>query len=373
MANKLVKQSTDNAWNAGGVSAIAKAGDLVAQFTLVAGSAGIIAGLAPPLSNPSYASVEHGFLARSGSPAQIIESGVVVASIGAAFVSDIVVNIYRVGTTVYYTTGDFAHTSTTPSTGNKSIQAVLYAKGDAVNDPSVEAYSVDIENAGMSGSFTLTDGCGFERIFYADFSGSIGLSSESEGSVFIVASTESFLVLVDGLGASVIVVAGMSGTINLSGAAGAESLELLQYATNLVSGAVTRYSGFDFDGFCRVGMDTYGFKHDGLYRIDGASDSGLPINALIEFQADDFGSPQGKRAGNIFLGLDTDGNVLVRTIEDSGREMNYRAYQRRSEFRADMARGRASRFWSLRLEISDSSHAQLDNIEWVVSTNGRRT
>jgi hypothetical protein len=53
--------------------------------------------------------------------------------------------------------------------------------------------------------------------------------------------------------------------------------------------------------------------------------------------------------------------------------MVYRAYQRRSEYRADMQRGRASRFWRLRLEIVDATFLEVDNIEWVVTPSGRRS
>lgn len=145
------------------------------------------------------------------------------------------------------------------------------------------------------------------------------------------------------------------------------------YATNIATGAASRFAGFDFDGFCRVGMDTYAYRRDGLYLIGGGVDQGAFIGARADFFAEDFGTAQGKRVGNIFMGLATDGQVYVRTVEDGGQEMTYRAYNRRGEFRADMQRGRASRFWRLRLEVVEGNYAELDNVEWVVTQTGRRS
>ncbi len=159
----------------------------------------------------------------------------------------------------------------------------------------------------------------------------------------------------------------------VTGLAGLYDFTGSTYSTNIATGAVTRYAGFDFAGFCRVGMDTYAFRKDGLYKIGGGTDSGAQIGARADFPADDFGSAQGKRVGNIFMGLATDGQVYVRTVEDGEQQMTYRAYNRRSEYRADMQRGRDSRFWRLRLEVVEGNYAELDNVEWVLTQTGRRS
>ena len=373
MANKLVKLATTNAWDAGAVSASVRPADLVASLTFVAGSAGVIAGLATALSNPSLTSVEHGFLAQAGMPLRVIENGTVVASTGIAFNRDIAVSIYRVGSTVYYSAGDWNYASMLPSVGARALQAVLYSPGDAVDSPTISIYSQDIGNAGMSSTLTLSDGYGYEGVLYGGLSSDITLSSDAAGGIYVVAGMESTIVLLDGSGASVEIVAGMQSIIRLSSESGVDALAFLQYATNLLTGAVTRYVGFEFDGFCRVGMETFAFRSDGLYRIGGSSDAGQAINMLIDFANEDLGTTQSKRVGNLFLGLETDGDVAVRMTGDDERENTYRAYKRRSEFRADLARGVKSRHWSMRLEVTNATEAQLDNIEWVVSANGRRT
>lgn len=160
---------------------------------------------------------------------------------------------------------------------------------------------------------------------------------------------------------------------SITGLSGGYDFSGHTYATNIVTGAVSRYAGFDFNGFCRVGMKSFAFRPDGLYALGADSDDGTAIGTRVDFAAEDFGSAQSKRVGNVFMGLSTDGQVFVRTTEDGGEEKIYRGYQRREEFRADMQRGRSSRFWRLRLEVVEASFTELDNIEWVITSTGRRS
>lgn len=150
--------------------------------------------------------------------------------------------------------------------------------------------------------------------------------------------------------------------------------EALQYATNIATGAVTRYSGFGFSSFCRVGTDLWATRADGLYKIGGETDNGELLSYLIDFAADDQGTARTKRLENIFFGISTDGLVYVRLKDDFGREQSYRLIQRdSSEARIEPAKGASSRFWQLRLEGESASYAEIDNIEWVPATGARRT
>lgn len=100
--------------------------------------------------------------------------------------------------------------------------------------------------------------------------------------------------------------------------------ELLQYATNILTGAVTRYSGFGFAGFCAVGMDTYGWKTDGLYKVGAETDNGALISAIIDFAASDFDTTQ--RAAR---------RCVLR--RDNGRQHAGQAH-RRQRYRRDIPR-----------------------------------
>jgi len=148
---------------------------------------------------------------------------------------------------------------------------------------------------------------------------------------------------------------------------------MLQYATNLLTGAVGRYEGFDFAGFTQVGLQTYGWKRDGLYKLGYAEDTGEEIQALIDFAAEDFDSTNRKAVRALFFGADTDGMMYARMVDDNNVERTYRVIPHSDTHRANPAQKPTSRFWRLRLEIVDATFADLDNVEWKVTTTGRRT
>lgn len=150
--------------------------------------------------------------------------------------------------------------------------------------------------------------------------------------------------------------------------------QAVQYVTNIATGAVTRYTGYGFGSFCRVGQDLYATRSDGLYKIGGSTDNGELLSCLIDFAANDLGGKQTKRLENIFFGISSDGRAYARLEDDFGRQFNYRLIQRdSSEARIETAKGASSRFWKLRLEIEEASFADIDNIEWVAATGTRRT
>lgn len=198
-------------------------------------------------------------------------------------------------------------------------------------------------------------GCTFDAIFTIDgmYNDTLSLSSEVEFNVLLEAMISSGMRFSD--------------DVNFL------RRELVQYATNIVTGAVTTYSNFSFDGFADVSQVAYGWKADGLYCLEGNSDDGDMLSAIVEFAAEDMDSNRQQRVSNLFLGLRTDGDVFVRLETDDGVQRTYKASHRGNISRADTALGVASRFWRLRVELVDVSEAELDNVEWVIGTTGRRT
>lgn len=285
---------------------------------------------------------------------------------------------------------------TSSSTVGMTMRSGDYDYGEVgllIDSPSVFALSTEAP-AGeetTSDALIVADFYFLDPVAYATLIDSLSVGSTLDLLLKINADLADHLVLLDESDIGLVVMALLENRIGLAdssvrnsrdvseyidavtGLAGLYDFTGSTYSTNIATGAVTRYAGFDFAGFCRVGMRTYGYRKDGLYLIGGETDSGAQIGARADFGADDFGSAQGKRVGNVFMGLSTDGQVYVRTIEDGDQQMIYRAYNRRSEFRADMQRGRDSRFWRLRLEVVEGNYAELDNIEWVLTQTGRRS
>lgn len=148
--------------------------------------------------------------------------------------------------------------------------------------------------------------------------------------------------------------------------------EALQYAVNAVTGALSRYEGFGFKQFARLGGQTYAITDAGLYRLEGQDDDGDPLNAAIDFGASDFGTAQAKRLSSVYAGIATDGGVYLRLTGDDGVERIYRAMGDSMERRAVTAKGLAARHWRLRLELVDATYADLDNVEFEVGVSQRR-
>jgi hypothetical protein len=148
--------------------------------------------------------------------------------------------------------------------------------------------------------------------------------------------------------------------------------ELLQYATNLTTGAVTNYSNFGFLGFASAGGSAYGWKADGIYRLGGRTDNGDLLSAMVEYAADDMGTNKQKRVSNLYLGMTTDGTALVRLEADDGSQYTYQAVNRGDMYRADAGKGANSRHWRLRVDITEATNIDLDSIEWVAGASGRR-
>lgn len=148
----------------------------------------------------------------------------------------------------------------------------------------------------------------------------------------------------------------------------------LQYAVNVLTGALTTYQNFGFTGFARIGNETYGIKPDGLYRLEGETDDGEMLRALIDFGADDYGVKNTKRLSSAYAGITTDGRVYFRITGDDGEERVYTLAGESPEFRTPdgVAKGIAARHWRLRLEVEDASFADLDNIEVEVGVSSRR-
>lgn len=374
MTNKLVKQvGAAVGWNAGGISVPSLSGDLVAKFTMVAGSDWVLGGLAPTGTAPSLAGVQHGFRAAEGGFIEVMESGVVKATTDVLFTSDTVVGIYRLGTTVYYAVDEWRYQSTVASSGTKALLGVLYAPGDAIDVPSLGSYVADISNAPLSETLGVSDAYLYDPEVYGGLTNVLTFSSTSVGDIVIDATLPEFLTFLDANSPQMTLLATLSSALSVSDTASASAQGLLQYATNLATGAVGRYNGFDFTGFCRVGMDTYGFKKDGLYKLDADSDDGLPISALIEFAAEALAGTMQSRLVALFYGLSTDGQVFVRVIDDHDREVVYRAKERENQFRTNPYQGIKSRHWRMRLEVIDATFAELDTVEWVAGSTNRRT
>lgn len=158
----------------------------------------------------------------------------------------------------------------------------------------------------------------------------------------------------------------------VSGALDSQKLEAIQYAVNAASGAISRYSNFDFKQFARLGNTTYALGPNGIYELGYDTDNNELISAMIDFGASDFGSAQGKRVSSVYAGLLTDGTAYIRLAGDNGEQQVYQLNQYGNEGRAKTAKGIIAKHWRLQLELVDASSIELDSIEIELGASQRR-
>lgn len=236
---------------------------------------------------------------------------------------------------------------------------------------------LDLGEAPGTGSYLeplyLRDRYHADPVIYALISESLSVGSSLDVIIVVDAVLAEFLNIGGGVDANAILHALISSGVAISDNASQVARELLQYATNLATGAVSRYDGFDFRGFTKVGMQAYGWKRDGLYRLGVPGDDREVLSAVIELAAQDFGVANHKRLDSLLIGASTDGRMFVRITDDHGVSTTHPVQVRGSEARALLPKGRTSRFWRAQIIIEDATEARIDNVEWVVGTSSRRT
>ena len=244
-----------------------------------------------------------------------------------------------------------------------------------LDEPKVSAYDTDqlLQASILEGLFqdSVYD---FEPMIFASINETLNIGSIFEVSLIIDARLMEFLSISNPANAVMILEAFLKSGLAISDYSAQARSQATQYATNIATGAVTRYTGFGFESFCRVGTDLWATRPDGLYKIEGDTDNGSLLSYLVDFAADDQKTARTKRLENIFFGISTDGVTYAKLTDDFGRDKTYRLIHRdASESRINTAKGASSRYWQLRLEGEDASFCEIDNIEWVAATGSRRT
>lgn len=142
-----------------------------------------------------------------------------------------------------------------------------------------------------------------------------------------------------------------------------------QYATNVATGALSRYAGYDYLAVADTLRGSFGIRPDGIYRLGVA---GAPVDGHVDFGANDLGERMPKRIEALFFGLTTDGEVFAVMQGDDGRKRTYRVTRREPYMRTNIAQGVAAKHWHLRLELFDATEAELQEVEFVASATTRR-
>lgn len=151
-----------------------------------------------------------------------------------------------------------------------------------------------------------------------------------------------------------------------------DEIEAIQYAMNLGTTGVTRYTGYQFDGYASASGRTFGWDSTGVYELIAGDDAGTGIDAQADFGTFGGGDLKAKHMDAVYLGVSTDGTLYMKLDADGKGERVYTVRRRQAVSKVLPGRGVTGRQWRVKLELVSASDFDLDSIEYVVGVSSRR-
>lgn len=146
------------------------------------------------------------------------------------------------------------------------------------------------------------------------------------------------------------------------------------WVVNAETGASTRYENYPFNSFAFFDGAYYGCRSDGIYRLDGDTDNGAPIQTMMSFGKRDFGTSALKQVTHVYAGLSSGGRLFLKTIVN-GEEFTYVARTASEDLRQqrfDLGRGLRANYLEFELYNADGDDFELASVEFLVVPLNRR-
>ena len=147
------------------------------------------------------------------------------------------------------------------------------------------------------------------------------------------------------------------------------------WVLNMDSGATSIYESHQFNSYATFDGVAYGAKSDGLYRLEGDTDAGLPIRASMSFGKHNFSTDKLKRLEAAYIGASSAGKMYLKVRLSDGKEYTYVTRLNGSalaEQRIDVGRGMRATYFEFELFNSDGCDFELDTVEFVAVELSRR-
>lgn len=136
----------------------------------------------------------------------------------------------------------------------------------------------------------------------------------------------------------------------------------------------TRYEGYGFNSFAKFDGHYFGLRTDGIYLLEGDTDSGEPIRASINFGSQSMGNDRLKGVSNCYLGVSSTDKLFLKVTTDT-QEYVYVARsfsEQLKQQRVDIGRGLRANYFTFELYNQDGCDLELASVEFVVATTNRR-
>ena len=123
------------------------------------------------------------------------------------------------------------------------------------------------------------------------------------------------------------------------------------WVVNLDTNASAQYDNYGFNSFFQRGQDYFGVAADGVYKLTGDTDSGVPIDAFAAFIRSSLGIQSVKHIPTAYIGATSDGGLVLRADVD-GIARYYKARTSSTtlqQHRLDLGRGARGVYWEFEL------------------------
>lgn len=369
-------------WTASALSLRGITGAGSAFFHAGGAVVGAVAGFNASEEGSGFVGIDHGIRFASGS-AFVVEAGADMHAIGAYTESD-EFEVRRVAQTVtYHRNGALLYTSEAKSVGAVLLDVSLFAAGDHVFNPrlvlgegSSDIAADDVVPVGVitgraSGDAKLSTRETLLLVVTGAATGRASITpSEIATAVLRGIATGAARITPTHDGYAVISLAAVGrGTIKAIGA-GQETL-----AISLEGGGTTRYEGFDFNSYAKIGAGYFGCRPDGIYQLDGDTDAGDRIRAMVRFGKQAFGTSALKRITHAYVGVSGRGRLILKVIAE-GQEYLYAARRYDEELqvqRFDLGKGLRANWLAFELHSPDGEDFDdMASVEFAVVPLNRR-
>lgn len=155
------------------------------------------------------------------------------------------------------------------------------------------------------------------------------------------------------------------------------------WVLNTDAGGMTRYDGYDFNSFAKVGDRYYGAKADGIYRLEGPDDAGTDIASKVNFGNLNFGSVERKALPYVYMGVASDGSLRLKVVaEETGsngrpvRNTYYYTVRDNTELlkahRFELGRGLRASYYDLEIQSVGGTAFDISEVEFFPVKLSRR-
>lgn len=133
--------------------------------------------------------------------------------------------------------------------------------------------------------------------------------------------------------------------------------------------ALSQYANYNFNSMCKFNGAYLGANESGIFTLDsGGLDDTTDIEAFFELITSDWGMEHQKRIRSLYVGYETNGNLMLTVKDDDGNQREYLLepnhvdnQQHSSKLPGD--RNGKGRYWMFRVDNVNGSDFSVDSIK----------